>query len=232
MVAQLHDLLNRHIEPGITTLELDRIAYDFIVSKKAKPAFKGYKGYPATICASINEQIVHGIPSRRKLKEGDIISVDVGVLYGEFYGDAAKTYPVGKVSQTALTLIKVCEESLYKGIEKAVSGGRLTDISNAIQTHNERHGFSVVRDFVGHGIGRNMHEEPQIPNFGPPLKGIRLETGMTVAIEPMVNAGGFETELLEDGWTAVTKDGSLSAHFEHTIAVTDNGPQILSKLEG
>ncbi len=230
IVAELHDLLKKHIEPGITTLELDQISYDYVTKKKAIPAFKGYKGYPATICTSVNEQIVHGIPSGRKLKDGDIVSIDIGVIYRDFCGDAAATYPVGKISSDAGRLLEVTEKSLYEGIEKAVVGARLSNISNAIQTYVEKEGLSVVRDFVGHGIGRKMHEDPQIPNFGPPLRGILLEQGMALAIEPMVNAGSYEAEVMEDGWTAVTKDNSLSAHFEHTIAITENGPDILSKI--
>ena len=230
IVAELLDYLKGYVKPGISTLELDKAASSFIEKKKAKPAFKGYRGYPATICISVNDEIIHGIPGARKLVEGDIASVDVGVIFNGFYGDSARTYPVGKISLDAKRLLKVTEEALYKAIEKAVPGGRLSNISNAVETHVEKAGFSVVRDFVGHGIGRQMHEEPQIPNFGPPNMGVELLEGMVLAIEPMINAGGYEVELLDDGWTAVTKDGSLSAHFEHTVAITDNGPEILSKI--
>jgi len=230
IVAELIGYLSGFVKPGISTLELDKIAREFILKKKAKPAFLGYKGYPAAICASVNEEVVHGIPSERRLNEGDIVSIDVGVLYRDFYGDTAWTFPVGRISPLAKKLLKVTEESLYLGIGRALVGGRLSDISNAIQAQAEDNGFSVVRDFVGHGIGREMHEDPQIPNFGPPLRGVELTEGMALAIEPMVNIGGYETELKDDCWTAVTKDGSLSAHFEHTIAVTPEGPVILSKI--
>ncbi|MCL6558568.1 MAG: type I methionyl aminopeptidase [Firmicutes bacterium] len=220
--------LEKAIRPGVTTAELDSLAEGFIRRHGAKPAFKGLYGFPASICTSINEQVVHGIPGRRKLKEGEIISIDVGAEVNGFFGDGAATFPVGKISQEAARLLRVTQESLYKGIEKAVVGNRLSDISHAVQTHVESHGYSVVRDFVGHGIGAKMHEDPQIPNFGPPGRGPRLEEGMTLAIEPMVNQGTHEVRILQDNWTVVTKDGKLSAHFEHTVVVRDGAAEILT----
>jgi methionyl aminopeptidase len=221
--------LEKMIRPGISTMELNRVADREIRKKGAEPAFKGYRGYPASICASINEQVVHGIPNKRRLREGDIISIDLGVLYSGFYGDAAKTFAIGKVGQQTNRLLQVTEEALYKGIDKARVGNRLRDISEAIQSWVESHGFSVVREFVGHGIGRQLHEEPQVPNFVTPDYGTRrLEEGMVIALEPMVNIGSSRVKVLSDGWTAVTVDGSLSAHFEHSIAVTGDGPDILS----
>ena len=222
------------IGPGITTGELDKVAEKMISDAKAKPAFKGYrmrnnKPYPACICASVNEEVVHGIPGPRALKEGDIVAVDVGVIYKGFVGDAEMTYTVGEVSPEASRLLKVTQESLYKGIEQAVAGNRLQDISGAVQGHVESNGFSVVRDFVGHGIGRTMHEPPQIPNYRGVGWNPRLEVGMTLALEPMVNQGTWRIKLLADEWTAVTADGMLSAHFEHSIAITNNGPMILSQ---
>jgi len=231
IVTEILVSLKDMIVEGINTQELDRVAETIIYSRKAQPAFKGYRGYPATICASINSQVVHGIPStKRKLKQGDIISIDLGVYYNGFYGDAAYTYPVGKVNERTQRLLRISEESLYRGIEKASEGNRLFDISHAIQTYVEQSGYSVVKDFVGHGIGRSLHEEPQIPNYGKKGRGPRLKKGMALAIEPMVNEGTWEVEILEDGWTAVTKDGKLSSHFEHTVAITQNGPLILTKL--
>lgn len=230
VVADVLDGIRELIRPGATTQTLDEFAEKLITAAGAKPAFKGYRGYPKTLCTSLNEQVVHGIPSREVvLKEGDIISIDVGAIVEGFYGDAAKTYPVGKVSQEAERLMRVTEESLAKGIAEASSGKRLQDISSAVQRHVEANGFSVVREFVGHGIGRNMHEDPQIPNFGERGQGPRLKDGMVLAIEPMVNRGGSATRVLEDGWTAVTADGSLSAHFEHTIAIMPEGPWILTQ---
>ena len=220
--------LEKEIKAGITTEELDRIAEEYILSKGAKPAFKGYRGYPATLCTSINEEVVHGIPSKRRLAEGDIISLDLGAIHDGYYGDAALTIGVGKISREAERLVKVTEESLYRGIEEAQPGKRLGDISWAIQSHVESAGFSVVFDFVGHGIGKNLHEEPQVPNFGVSGQGPRLKEGMVLAIEPMVNMGGAATRILDDNWTAVTKDGSLSAHSEHTVAITGKGPMILT----
>jgi methionyl aminopeptidase len=228
IVAATLKKLKKSAKAGITTAELDRIAEEEILAQGGKPAFKNYKGFPANICASINEVVVHGIPSSRKLADGDIISIDVGVKYKDHYADAAITVPIGKISEEAKKLLDVTEEALSNGIEEAVPGNRLTDISHSIQKHVEANGFSVVRAFVGHGIGTKIHEEPEIPNYGSPHRGPRLEAGMVLAIEPMVNAGTFDVEVMEDGWTVVTRDGRLSAHFEHTIAVTKDGPEILT----
>jgi len=230
VVAEVLKEIESRIIPGITTLELDEMAEEFLYKKDCTPAFKGYKGYPKSICASVNEEVVHGIPSKKRLKEGDIISVDMGAKYKGFYGDMAITCAVGKISEQAGKLIEVSKRALENGITEARNGNRLGDISSAIQRTVEKEGFSVVRFFVGHGIGRELHEMPQIPNFGVPGKGVRLKSGMVFAIEPMVNAGGSDVEILEDGWTAVTKDGSLSAHFEHTIVIKDNGPEILTTV--
>lgn len=230
IVAEVMEGLRKIVATGITTKELDGFAESFIRSKGASPAFKGYRDYPASICTSINEQVVHGIPSSTKLKEGDVISIDIGVYYKGFYGDAAVTLPLGNIENNTRRLLAVTEGALDAGIEMATAGNRLSDISSAIQTNVEAEGFSVVRTFVGHGIGRELHEEPQIPNFGRPGEGPEIREGMTLAIEPMVNAGGWEVDILNDGWTAVTKDRSMSAHFEHTIAVTKNGRSILTKL--
>jgi len=230
IVAEVLDGIKQYIAPGTATRELDEFAESFIVKRGARPAFKGYKGYPASICTSVNEQVVHGIPSPAKLKEGDIISLDIGVYYKGFFGDAAITLPVGKISCAAEKLLLATEKALQLGIEKAVIGNRLSDVSAAIQDYAESEGFSVVRELVGHGIGRELHEEPQVPNFGRPGHGPEIREGMTLAIEPMVNAGGWEVILLSDGWTTVTKDRSLSAHFEHTIAVTKKENIILTKL--
>jgi methionyl aminopeptidase len=218
------------VTPGITTAELDEIAEQRISEAGAVPAFKGYHGYPATICASINDEVIHGIPSgRRILQEGDIISIDCGASFGGYFGDSAITLPVGAVSEAAATLLRVTEESLYKAIEQVKPGARVSDIGHAVQQHVEAYGFSVVREFVGHGIGQKMHEEPQIPNYGEPGHGPRLTEGMVLAIEPMVNAGKPAVKVLADGWTAVTRDKSLSAHFEHTVAVTAGKPWILTE---
>jgi len=230
IVAEVLEEIRKMIAPDITTEEIDRFAESYILSKGAYPAFKGYKGYPATLCASVNEEVVHGIPSRRRLREGDIISLDIGVYYKGFFGDGAVTFPVGEVSEHAKRLLRVTRDALYHGIESAVIGNRVFDISYSIQRCVEENGFSVVRDFVGHGIGRELHEDPQIPNFGRKGEGNPLMEGMTLAIEPMVNAGRGDVVILDDGWTAVTRDGSLSAHFEHTVAITSNGPLILTKL--
>jgi methionyl aminopeptidase len=230
MVAEVFEKLRGMIAPGITTKELDQVAEEFILLKGARPAFKGYRGFPATLCISINDEVVHGIPGQRRLKEGDIVSLDVGVNYIGYFGDAAITLPVGEVDPEAKRLLEVTKKALYIGIEKAKAGNRLFDISYAIQSWVESHGFSVVRDFVGHGIGRELHEEPQIPNFGIPHQGPRLEKGMVFALEPMVNEGTHEVRILSDGWTVVTADGKRSAHFEHTIAITDDGAEILSVL--
>lgn len=229
IVAEALDGIKVKVAPGVTTKELDKFVESYIRLKGAKPAFKGYRGYPASACTSINEEVVHGIPSSRKLKEGDIISLDIGVYYKGFFGDAAVTLPVGRISERAGQLLKATEQGLDIGIARAVKGNRLSDISAGIQEYIESRGFSVVRNFVGHGIGRELHEEPQIPNFGRPGEGPVLRSGMTLAIEPMVNEGSWEVVILKDGWTAVTKDRSLSAHFEHTIAITENGCTILTK---
>lgn len=231
IVAKTLDYLKNMIKPGITTRMIENSADQYIRSHTALPAFNGYRGYPASICASVNNEIIHGIPSDRVLEEGDILGVDVGVYKDGFYGDGAYTFPVGKVDTETERLLRVTEESLYKGIENAKPDNRVSDISYSVQTHVESNGFSVVRAFVGHGIGRDLHEDPQIPNFGKPGRGPRLQSGMTLAIEPMVNEGGHEVVILEDGWTAVTLDGKLSAHFEHTILVTSGDPRILTKID-
>lgn len=230
VVAETFEVLRDMVKPGITTKELDAKAEDFILSKGARPAFKGYGGFPATLCTSVNEQVVHGIPGLRKLENGDIISIDCGAVINGFVGDSALTLPVGSITSEAQELLRVTEESLYNGIAQAMEGNRLTDISHAVQKCVEKQGMSVVQDYVGHGIGSKMHEDPQIPNFGPPGRGPRLKQGMTLAIEPMVNLGTFEVRTLPDNWTVVTLDGKLSAHFEHTIAITDDTPEILTKL--
>jgi methionyl aminopeptidase len=229
IVAAAIESLKGFVGAGLTTRELEKFADDIIRKNGGKAAFKGYRGFPSSICTSVNDQVVHGIPSGRKLKEGDIVSVDIGVFYNGYHGDAAITLPVGDVGEETRRLMKVTEESLYIGIDAAKEGGRVSDISCAIQAHVERIGFSVVRAFVGHGIGKLLHEEPQIPNYGPCGRGARLRDGMTLAIEPMVNAGVSGVNILEDGWTAVTADGSLSAHFEHTVAITGEGPRVLTK---
>ncbi|MGI5901652.1 MAG: type I methionyl aminopeptidase [Desulfitobacteriia bacterium] len=230
IVAEVLELMKELVKPGVTTSELNRAAERHIKKQKAIPAFKGYNGFPATLCTSINEEVVHGIPGLRVLENGDIISIDCGVVYSGYYGDSAITLPVGEISAERQKLLAVCEESLKLGIAQALKGKRLFDISHAIQSYVEQNGMSVVRDYVGHGIGTKMHEEPQIPNFGKPGRGPRLEIGMALAIEPMVNLGGYEVEVLEDNWTVVTKDRKASAHFEHTVAITENGPEILTRL--
>jgi methionyl aminopeptidase len=231
LVARVLAELKARVRPGVTTAELDAVAEQRLQEAGAEPAFKGYHGYPATICASINEQVVHGIPSSRQLVEGDVISVDMGAKMDGFFGDSAVTVPVGAISPAAATLLKVTEESLYRALAAVRAGARVSDIGAAVQQHVEAHGFSVVREFVGHGIGAELHEEPQIPNYGPPGRGPRLAEGMVLAIEPMVNAGKPAVKVLGDGWTAVTKDGSLSAHFEHTVVVTTNGCRILTRAD-
>jgi len=230
IVAEVLSRLREKVKPGVKTKDLDKFAEEIAEKRGAKPAFKGYHGYPHSLCISINEVVVHGMTSERTLVEGDIVGLDFGVYYQGFYGDATITLPVGKVTEKAKRLMQVTEQSLYAGIEQAVSGNRLGDISAAVQKLVEGAGYSVVRDFVGHGIGKNLHEEPQIPNFGQKGRGIELKRGMILAIEPMVNEGHYKVQVQPDGWTVVTKDGSLSAHFEHSIAITDNGPDILSKL--
>jgi len=231
IVAGALDGLRAVVRPGVTTAELDAFAEDYIRGCGAVPAFKGYMGYPATVCASINEEVVHGIPSRgRALKEGDIVGLDLGAVVDGYFGDAAITVPVGEIAKELRVLLDVTEASLLKGIEKAIVGNRVSDISHAVQAYAESFGFSVVTDFVGHGIGRRLHEEPQVPNFGPPGQGARLKAGTTLAIEPMINMGTAHTVVLDDGWTAVTLDRRPSAHFEHTVAVTDDGPVILTAV--
>ncbi len=230
IVAETHELLRKAIRPGITTLELDEIAEEYIRKRGAIPAFKDYNGFPASICSSINEQVVHGIPGPTALKDGDIIGIDIGAVYDGYYGDAARTYGIGRIDKETERLLKVTEESFFKGIEYALPGNRLSDISHSIQKHVESNGFSVVRDFVGHGIGRNMHEDPQIPNYGLPHKGPRLAAGMALAIEPMVNQGKYAVKVREDGWTVVTADGKPSAHYENTIVITNGKPEILTLL--
>ena len=230
IVGEVLESIKGMIQTGITTKEIDRYADERIRALGGKAAFKGYRGYPASICASLNEEVVHGIPSSRKLKEGDILSIDLGVYLDGFFGDGAFTMPVGRVDLETENLLRVTEEALAFGIERAVVGKRVSDISHAIQSHAEKSGLSVVRTFVGHGIGRELHEEPQIPNYGVPGRGPRLKEGMTLAIEPMVNQGTYEVKILEDGWTAVTADGRKSAHFEHTILVTSGVPEILTKF--
>lgn len=229
ITADTLQVLREAIRPGITTQELDQIADDYIRKCGAIPTFKGYNGFPYSICASVNEQVVHGFPSLRELQSGDIISIDCGATYEGYVGDSAITFAVGEISEELQKLLRVTEESLMLGIKQAFKGNRLYDISHAIQTHVEANGFSVVRDYVGHGIGRVMHEEPQIPNYGKPGRGPRLDIGMCLAIEPMVNMGTYEVKSLRDHWTVVTKDGKASAHFEHTIAITENGPEIMTR---
>jgi methionyl aminopeptidase len=229
IVAEVLKKLRELVKPGVSTMELDSFAEKLIKERGAIPAFKGYKDYPATLCASINEGVVHGIPGPRRLREGDIISLDLGAKINGYYGDAAITVPVGKISKKAKKLLRVTEEALYRAIEQAKEGNRLYDISYAVQSFAEENGFfSVVRDFVGHGIGKDLHEDPQIPNFGKPGSGPRLKAGMVFAIEPMINIGDYRVKVLSDGWTVVTVDSNLSAHFEHTIAITKSGPCILS----
>lgn len=230
VVAIALEEVGKAVKPGVTTAQLDEVAREAIVKEGAVPAFKGLYGFPGNICLSVNSEVVHGIPGKHKLKEGDIVSVDVGALIEGYNGDAAKTFPVGKISDEVAMLLKVTEESLYEGIRQAVPGNRLGAISHAVQVHAEAAGFGVVRDYVGHGIGRNMHEDPQIPNFGPPDKGPVLKAGMVLAIEPMINLGTYKVKTLGDDWTVVTLDGKPSAHFEHTVAITENGPDILTKI--
>jgi len=231
IVAKILSELGMMIKPGIQTKDLDEYAERRTREMDAVPAFKGYRGYPASLCTSINEEIVHGIPSSRILRSGDIISLDFGVVYDGFYGDAAVTYPVGEITPPAEKLIATARESFTKGVAKVKEGNRLSDVSYAIQSHVESQGFSVIRSFVGHGIGFSLHEEPQIPNFGSPGRGPKLRSGMVLAIEPMIAIGNWEVEILSDNWTAVTKDRSLSAHYEHTVALTQNGVEILSLPE-
>jgi len=232
IVADVLRELKEQVKPGVSTLDLDEIAEKGIRKRGGQPAFKGYRGFPATLCASVNNEIVHGIPSKRTLQEGDIIGLDLGAIVDGYYGDAAITVAVGALRPEVQRLVKVTEESLYKGIDQMKAGNRLSDVSNAVQTHVEAAGYSVVKDFVGHGIGQSLHEEPQLPNFGKPGQGPRLRPGMVLAIEPMVNMGKDGVRVLDDHWTAVTEDGSLSAHFEHTVAITEAGPVILTLSNG
>lgn len=229
IVAQILDEMAAMLKPGVTTADIDRYAESRIRDLKALPAFKGYHGFPACVCISVNDEVVHGIPSaKRILKDGDIVGLDFGVIYEGWYGDSARTLPVGKISADAQKLLDSTQESLMRGIAQCIEGNRVFDIGHAIQNYVEGLGYSVVREFVGHGIGRALHEEPQVPNYGPKGKGLQLKAGMVLAIEPMINAGSHEVKVLKDGWTAVTKDHSLSAHFEHTVAITSRGPEILT----
>ena len=233
ILSEVMDRLRTSVKPGMSTLEIDTDVEDFIRSRGAVPAFKGYRGFPATVCISINEEVVHGIPSpTRHIKEGDIVGLDLGCIVEGYYADCAFTLAVGGVPPRVQELLDVTRESLARGITECRPGRRLSDVSHAIQLHVERHGFSIVRAFVGHGIGRALHEEPQVPNFGDPGRGPQLRAGMVLAIEPMVTMGSWEVRILDDGWTAVTKDGSLAAHFEHTIAVTESGPEVLTSKNG
>ncbi|RDY25921.1 type I methionyl aminopeptidase [Romboutsia weinsteinii] len=231
IVADTHRILEAAITPGISTLELDKIAEENIKKYNAIPSFKGYGGFPGSICASINNEVVHGIPNKNRIvKEGDIISLDIGAYYKGYHGDSAKTHGVGQISEEDRKLIEVTKESFYEGIKFAKLGYRLSDISHAIQAHVEKNGFSVVRDLVGHGIGSDLHEDPQVPNYGPAGKGPKLQEGLVIAIEPMVNAGRYHVKTLADGWTIVSIDGLKSAHYEHTIAITEDEPLILTAL--
>jgi methionyl aminopeptidase len=231
LVARVLAALRQMVHPGVTTVEIDVAAEALVRAAGAEPAFKGYHGYPATVCASVNEQVVHGIPSSRRLVEGDVLSIDMGAKLAGYFGDCAVTVPVGRISADAQRLLRVTEEALFRGLDAVKPGARVSDIGAAVQAHVEGHGFSVVREFVGHGIGTALHEEPQIANYGPGGRGPRLSEGMVLAIEPMVNIGGPETKILGDRWTAVTCDGSLSAHFEHTVVVASRGCEILTLLD-
>jgi len=231
IVAEILAELAALAAPGVTTMELNDLSETLATNHRVRPAFKGYRGFPCALCASVNEEVVHGIPSRsRVLRQGDVLSLDFGVIYRDFYGDAAITTAVGEVDEAARALVQTAEEALYQGISRAVAGNNLSDISHAVQSHVERRGYSVVREFTGHGIGRSLHEDPQVPNFGRPGMGVQLKAGMVLAIEPMVNQGESAIEILQDGWTAVTRDRRLSVHFEHSVAITENGPEILSQL--
>lgn len=230
IVAETLAKIEEVVKPGITTKELDRIAEEYIVSCGARPSFKGHYGYPAAICSSINEEVVHGIPGEKILQEGDIVSIDCGACYEGFHGDAARTFPVGKISDEAKKLIEVTRDSFFEGLKYAVVGNRIGDISYAVQTYAESNGFSVVRDYVGHGVGRKMWEEPPVPNFGKPGKGLKLVKGLVIAVEPMINEGTYAVKELSDGWTVVTHDGKISAHYENTIAILENGPKILTMI--
>jgi methionyl aminopeptidase len=229
IVAVVLEELRKKIRPGVKTIELDRLSEELALKKGARPAFKGYRGYPYSLCTSVNSEVVHGMPSERELKEGDIVSLDFGILNDGYYGDAAVTVPVGEITPAAGRLLKVTEEALYRGIAEVRAGNRIGDISAAIQGHVEAAGYAVVRDLVGHGIGKSLHEDPQVPNYGTSGRGVELKPGMVFAIEPMVNEGTYRVDILRDGWTVVTADGKLSAHFEHSVAITENGPVILSR---
>ncbi|EGT4139900.1 type I methionyl aminopeptidase [Clostridium perfringens] len=231
ILGETLNLLKEKVRPGITTTELDRIAEEFITKHGATPSFKGLYGFPASLCISVNNQVIHGFPGSYELKDGDIVSIDCGVCLNGFNSDAARTFGVGNISEEAEKLIRITEESFFKGIEKAYVDNRLTDISNEIQQYVEANGFSVVRDFVGHGIGRKVHEDPEVPNFGRPGRGPKLMAGMVLAIEPMVNMGSYRVKTLDDGWTVVTADGKLSAHYENTVAILPNGPEILTLIK-
>ena len=228
VVAEALAIIEQVIKPGITTAEIDKLAEEFIIKQGAKPSFKGYCGFPASICTSVNDEVVHGIPTNRILLEGDIISIDCGAILNGYHGDAARTFPVGKVSNEAKMLIEITKNSFFEGVEKAIIGNRLSDISAAIQHFAEGHGYSVVRDFVGHGIGKSMHEDPEVPNYGTPSRGPKLVHGMVLAIEPMINIGKHYVKVKPNGWTVVTRDGSLSAHYENTVAILKDGPEILT----
>lgn len=228
ILIEAHEVVAQHIRVGATTKELDHVAEKFIKSKNAYPSFLNYNGYPASACISINEEVVHGIPSKRKLQEGDIVSVDLGVYYKGYHSDAARTYAVGKISDDKLKLMKVTEESFFEGLKYAKPGYHLNDISSAIGAYAEKHGYGVVRDLVGHGIGKQLHEEPQVPNYNTPRRGPKLQKGMVLAIEPMINMGTWEVRVLDDDWTFVTRDGSPSAHYENTVVITDDIPEILT----
>lgn len=230
IVARVHQEIKEIIRPGVTTKRIDQLAEQVIRKHGATPSFKGYNGFPGSVCVSVNEELVHGIPGDRQLQEGDIISVDIGACYQGYHGDSAWTYPVGRVSAEAERLLHVTEASLYKGLAAAEPGARIGDISHAIQTLVEAEGFSIVQEYVGHGIGQSLHEDPKVPNYGPAGRGLRLKPGLTLAVEPMVNLGSRYVRTLDDGWTVVTQDGALCAHFEHTIAITDNGHEILTTL--
>ena len=232
ITAAARALAGEMVRPGVSTKEIDTAVYDFIVAQGAKPSFLNYNGYPASVCISVNDTVIHGIPNAYVLKDGDIVSIDVGAYYQGFHGDCAATFPCGAISTEAQKLIDVTKQSFYEGLRFATQGHRVSDISHAIQTYVESNGFSVVRSFVGHGVGAQLHEEPEVPNFGKPGRGPRLLRGMTLAIEPMVNAGTYDVRILKDGWTTVTADGKLSAHYENTVLITDGEPEILTVAEG
>ena len=229
IVVKTFELVSSLLKPGVKTIDIDEAVTEYIQSQGAQPAFKGYRGYPASVCVSIDDQVVHGIPDERRFESGQIVGIDIGVELDEYFGDAARTFPIGEISPDKQKLLKVTEEALHKGIENAVEGNRLSDISHAVQKHVESANFSVVRDLVGHGIGRKLHEDPQVPNYGKPNHGPRLKEGMVLAIEPMVNFGGYQVRTADDNWTVYTQDGSPSAHFEHTIVITSDKPEILTK---